>query len=111
MPNLDKSKPYGEVYGVHFARFEQDGKYFDGDGKELKPEPEKPAKVEKVTKQLPPAENDDQIARALGGAPADDKPNGDMPAAPVVDAPAAAPAEKKAATPRKPRAAKAEKES
>jgi hypothetical protein len=95
MPNLDKSKPYGEVYGVHFARYEQDGKYFDGDGKELKPEPEKPAKVEKVAKPLPPAENDDQIARALGGAPA---------AAP-------AKAEKKAAAPRKPRAAKAEKES
>lgn len=33
---LDKSKPFGTVHGdVSGRRFEQGGKYFDGDGKEI----------------------------------------------------------------------------
>ena len=43
---LDKTKPYGEVFGVHQASFEQDGKYFDAHGDEIKaaaPEAQAPA--------------------------------------------------------------------
>lgn len=31
---LDRSRPYGEVYGLPGAVFEQDGKYFRSDGNE-----------------------------------------------------------------------------
>ncbi len=34
---LDKTKPYGEVYGQSTVRYEQDGKQFDVHGDEIKP--------------------------------------------------------------------------
>lgn len=35
---LDKSKPYGEVYGTCPYRYEQGGKYFNGAGNEVSKE-------------------------------------------------------------------------
>lgn len=32
---LDKSKPFGEVYGPAKYRYEQNGRYFDADGNEV----------------------------------------------------------------------------
>ena len=32
---LDKNRPYGEVWGTHFAKYEQDGKLFDAHGKQV----------------------------------------------------------------------------
>lgn len=32
---LDRKRPYGEVYGDHPARFEQDGKLFNAAGQEI----------------------------------------------------------------------------
>ncbi len=32
---LDKSKPFGEVYGEHPYRYEQHGHYFNGAGQEV----------------------------------------------------------------------------
>ena len=56
MTTLDRKKPFGEILGNHKgARFEQDGKLFDHEGKEVggsKPEPvpnpEPPAKAAKT---------------------------------------------------------------
>ena len=35
---IDWSKPYGEIQGIHKAKYEQDGIHYDLNGKELKPE-------------------------------------------------------------------------
>ena len=35
---IDWSKPYGEIQGIHKARYEQEGVHYDLNGKELKPE-------------------------------------------------------------------------
>jgi hypothetical protein len=35
MSKLDRSKPFGEVFGGHPARFEQDGKFFNSAGDEI----------------------------------------------------------------------------
>ena len=37
---LDRTKPYGEVYGIHHAKYEQDGKLFNAAGKEIVDEAE-----------------------------------------------------------------------
>jgi len=33
---IDWSKPYGEIQGVHEAKYEQEGIHYDNNGKELK---------------------------------------------------------------------------
>jgi hypothetical protein len=33
---LDKTKPYGTICGGHWARYEQDGKFFSAEGDEMK---------------------------------------------------------------------------
>jgi hypothetical protein len=50
MKQLDKSKPFGIICGVHDASFVQDGAYFDAEGNELG------AEQEEVEKVLTPAE-------------------------------------------------------
>ena len=39
MSKLDRSKPFGEVWGDHPARFEQDGKFFNASEDEIEVEP------------------------------------------------------------------------
>lgn len=38
MATFDKSRPYGQVFGLHAASYEQDGRLFDAAGHEIKPE-------------------------------------------------------------------------
>lgn len=38
MSKLDRSKPFGEVWGDHPARFEQDGKFFNASEDEIEVE-------------------------------------------------------------------------
>lgn len=40
MAQLDKSKPFGEVFGCPGVAFEQDGKHFDSTGNQVGGEPD-----------------------------------------------------------------------
>ena len=40
MAQLDKSKPYGEVFGYPGVAFDQDGKHFDATGNQIGGEPD-----------------------------------------------------------------------
>jgi len=49
MADLNKKKPYGTIYGKHFASYEQDNKYFDHAGKEIKAEKKSESKPKNST--------------------------------------------------------------
>lgn len=42
MPTLDRSHPYGEVWGAGLQGYEQDGRMYRLDGEPFEPEPAKP---------------------------------------------------------------------
>lgn len=65
MAKLDLKKPHGEIHGDDVRKYEQDGKYFDGQGNELDAAGKvvKEAKAEKAAEK--PADNavDAQLAK------------------------------------------------
>ena len=55
---LDRTKPYGEVYGIHHAKYEQDGKLFNASDREIVDDTEavaEEAEVEVIDEAVAPA--------------------------------------------------------
>ncbi len=63
MSRLDRSRPYGQVYGAGHA-FEQDGKQFDQEGEEIGAGKTTPAPKPGKSSKAAPAD-DDQVSAQL----------------------------------------------
>lgn len=66
---LDKTQPYGEIYGdADGRRYFQDGAYFDAQGKEIGAKPAKPGRQAKPAEQQAPEDTASQVTSQLGDA-------------------------------------------
>lgn len=70
MATLDKSKPYGEVFGCPGVAFDQDGKHFNSEGNQVGGEPDA------ITDEFTPMTRDELIAWLVAHGENQYNPNG-----------------------------------